>query len=329
MDAKAIVFERPNQVGLGEFAMREPLAGELLVKTEYSCVSPGTELRCLRGEEAAAGSFPLIPGYATVGRVVEAGAGVEIAPGTAVYCLGTSYAGPFGSFSAGHLSCGIVAAAAAVPLPAGLALRDAVPAVLGAIALHGRTLLPEVKGKRVLVVGLGVIGQFSARLFQLAGAEVTACDRSPQRVRLAAAAGLHALCPAGDQPVVEGGAQIVVDATGSPTALDWAVGQACIPAWNPAGGYAEPVWLVVQGSYPATVEVDYQAAFRRELRLLFPRSVTYADIAETMQLVRDGRLRCADLLSFESRPEDAPAAYARLAAGDGDCLTAVFNWAGT
>jgi len=171
-----------------------------------------------------------------------------------------------------------------------------------------------------------VIGQFSARLFALAGADVTACDLSARRVALAARAGIRANCPQGDTLLVDGGAEIIVDSTGSIKALAWALKQARVPPWEPTGPYAEPVWCVIQGSYPEGVDVHYQTAFMCELRMLFPRSACYSDIAETMAHIHAGRLHGADLLSFESRPEDAPDAYARLAAGDGDCLTAVFRW---
>jgi len=207
-----------------------------------------------------------------------------------------------------------------------LAFREAVPAVLGAIALHGRNLVPEVAGKRALVVGLGVIGQFSARLFAVAGADVTACDLSAARVALAARAGVRAVCPQGDAPLVDGGAQIVVDSTGSGKALAWALKQAHVPPWKPTGAYAEPVWCVIQGSYPEGIAVPYQVAFMRELRMLFPRSACYGDIADTMELIRTGRLPCRDLVTLEATPEDAPRVYAAMARGDSDLMTAVFRW---
>ncbi len=326
MKTKAIVFDRPNAVSVKTFDMREPGPGELLVATEYSCISPGTELRTFRGDERAAGAFPLIPGYAMVGRVLHGGEGTTLAEGTAVYCMGTICSGPFGSFSSGHLSCGIVPEAWATPIPAGLALREAVPAVLGAIALHGRNLVPDVAGKRALVVGLGVIGKFSARLFALAGADVTACDLSAERVALAARAGIRAVCPQRDAPLVDGGAEIVVDSTGSAKALAWALKQARVPPWEPTGAYAAPVWCVIQGSYPEGIDVPYQTAFMRELRMVFPRSACYCDIAQTMELLRTGALNCQDLLSVEARPEEAPDIYAKLATEDANMMTAIFRW---
>lgn len=326
MNAHAVVFAGPNEVEVQSFALREPGPGELLVAAAYSCVSPGTELRTLRGEEAAAGPFPLIPGYALTGCVVRGGDGTTLPAGTPVYCMGTSHSGPFGSFSSGHVSLGIVPESQAIPLPEGLSLRDAVVAVLGAIALHGRNLVPAVAGKRVLVVGLGVIGQFSARLFALAGVAVTACDLSPERVALARAAGLQAVCPAGDEPLVKGGAEVVVDSTGVPAVLNWALRQAHVPGWDPAGPYAEAVWCVVQGSYAAEVPIHYPTAFMHELRLVVPRSTCYSDIAETMRLIRDGHLACEDLISLEAGPEEAPAIYARLAGKEAELMTAVFRW---
>ena len=47
MQGKAIVFSAENKVDISSFDLRNPQQGEVLIQAEYSCLSPGTELRCL------------------------------------------------------------------------------------------------------------------------------------------------------------------------------------------------------------------------------------------------------------------------------------------
>jgi NADPH:quinone reductase-like Zn-dependent oxidoreductase len=83
-------FTAPRKIELRPCPLDKPRAGEVRVRALYSGISHGTELLVYRGEvppgialdiklstlEGSA-DFPLKYGYASVGRVVEAGAGVE------------------------------------------------------------------------------------------------------------------------------------------------------------------------------------------------------------------------------------------------------------
>ncbi len=326
MKSKAILFTAPNEVGLGEFELRALEPHEVLVEATYTCVSPGTELRCLRGEQGTKPRFPMIPGYAFAGRVLQAGEDADLAEGARAFCLGTRDSGPYESCWCAHLSHGIMPASEVVAVPDGVDMRAAAFSVLGAIAWHGLRLLMPVQGKRTLVVGLGVIGQLSARLFRREGAEVIACDRVQSRVDLAGAAGVKAVVPAGGDPIFPDGAEIVVDATGSVPAMNWAAKQALVPAWDPHGAYAQPVQFLVQGSYGGNVELDYDTAFNREMRLLFPRAHTYGDIRDVLDMIAAGRLQVTDLINIEATPEEAPTIYAKLADPASGAMTAVFDW---
>jgi len=70
---EAIVFPRPGEVKIGTFALPPCGPEEVVVKTRYSLVSTGTELRIWAGHYGAADKFPLIPGYSLVGEIVEVG----------------------------------------------------------------------------------------------------------------------------------------------------------------------------------------------------------------------------------------------------------------
>ena len=97
-----MVFSWVNRTDIAEFEQRRPNHDEVLIKVEFSCISPGTELRCLAGKEPNAGSFPFIPGYAATGVVIESGSLCGIKPGCRVACNGTRYAGPLKWSWGGH-----------------------------------------------------------------------------------------------------------------------------------------------------------------------------------------------------------------------------------
>src|SRR6266849_5003196 len=55
------------------FRPAPPKAGELLVETEVTLISPGTERAFFLGLPNAAATFPYYPGYSSVGRVASLG----------------------------------------------------------------------------------------------------------------------------------------------------------------------------------------------------------------------------------------------------------------
>src|SRR4051812_4465082 len=71
---EAIVFTGIGEVDHGQFQLAACGDGEVVVKTHYTLVSSGTELRVLGGHYGASNNYPLIPGYSVVGEVVEVGA---------------------------------------------------------------------------------------------------------------------------------------------------------------------------------------------------------------------------------------------------------------
>lgn len=69
----AVVFTDENQVSLST-VLRNPCGPtEVVIRTRYSMISPGTELRMLAGHYGAAGKFPYVPGYTSIGEIIEVG----------------------------------------------------------------------------------------------------------------------------------------------------------------------------------------------------------------------------------------------------------------
>lgn len=330
METTALTITAPGQVALGTVEVPSPGPGEALVRTLWSGISPGTELRCLAGRQAGAPAFPFIPGYALVGEVLEVGVGVELQPGQRVFSTGTRRASVARCWG-GHCGLAVAPAEALVPVPAGVEPRAAAGAKLAAIAYHGVRQSQPQRGERVAVLGLGPIGRLSAHLHVLAGAQVAAFDLVASRRRAAAAAGLAVVEPAASlaeafAAVFPGGVDIVVDATGAPPVLAPAAALLRERPWDdhdhPRGR------LLVQGSYGSPPPLPYDELFLREATLLVPRDNQRPDLVAVLDLAASGALDLGAVMARAGPPSGAAAVYAALARGETDWITAAFDWSG-
>ncbi|MFG1889324.1 zinc-binding dehydrogenase [Micromonospora sp. NPDC049051] len=224
MRDKVVVVSGPGRVELVEQDAAELTDGTFRVRTLFSGVSAGTELSYVKGTNpylnvtwnadlglfqpgVASTPFPVTRlGYMQVGRVVE-----SRTPAVAV--------GTVGAMTYGHRT-GWVADPVAerfVPLPDDLdPLLGVYVAHMGPICangvlhaaadLHGadvRSLGDGVRGRRVAVVGGGVVALLTALFARRHGAaSVVVLDPTPQRRAVAEALGLRTLDPEADDPAV-------------------------------------------------------------------------------------------------------------------------------
>jgi 2-desacetyl-2-hydroxyethyl bacteriochlorophyllide A dehydrogenase len=326
MKAQAILFTGVNQITVDEVIVPDPESDEVLVEVAYSCISPGTELRCLAGKQPEAQPFPFIPGYATVGHVVAAGKSASIREGTAVFCGGTSRASHNLMWGA-HISHVVKSAKGVIPIPEGVDLVEASAAKIAAISYHGLRHSRPQPQEQVVVVGLGVIGQISARLHALTGANVLALDIASRRVEQANQFGVTARVPS---PSIQStvheqfpdGADVIVDATGSPSVLAGLISLARDIPWDDS--LTPGARLLVQGSYAAEFALPYQEVFRKELAIYVPRDSQPRDYRAVLSLLARGKLHLRDLIEMQCSPEQAPEVYQHLQSGE--ILTAVFQW---
>ena len=221
--AKAIAATGVNVIELVDIELPELEPGELLIRTEFTAVSPGTELRCLAGLQSGDVDFPFIPGYSVVGIVESVTADSPVSVGTRVFAAGTSRASINRQWG-GHVSYATAHANQVVPIPDGCPPQWAVLSKLVAIALRGCRIAEPKPSEKVAVVGLGPIGLLSLRQFHAAGANVLGVDQDASRVGRAEKDGIAASAVTSTikDTVYEHfgqGADIVVDATGVPGVL--------------------------------------------------------------------------------------------------------------
>lgn len=329
MKSQAILFADVNKVILDSVEIPEPQAGQLLIKTAFSCVSPGTEIRCLAGLEASAPAFPFIPGYSLTGTVIAAGPHTSTPIGAKVFAKGTQHAS-IATCWGGHVAHACVEEANCFAIPSGLSLADATLCKLLAIAHRGVRLSRPQPDEVVVVVGLGPIGFSSALLHAATRARVYATDLSPDRVALAKRAGIQAFIPDGQslsaafKSHCPTGAHIVVDTTGVPAVLAQAVEMAADKAWDdsPLSGPR----IIIQGSYAKDFPLPYNPLFMRECSVHFPRDSQPTDLRAMLDLL-SRRPVIASYLGNKTIPfHQAPDTYEELRSAKGARVTAIFAW---
>lgn len=328
MKSEAILITEPYRMEVGEFELPEPGAGEVLVRNRFTCVSPGTEMRVYSGEQEGKGMWPFIPGYSAVGQVERCGDGVSLEAGAWVFHSGTKRASVNLMWGA-HSRHAVMPADGVEPLPEGVDPLEASAAKLGAIAWRGSRFSDPQKDECVAVVGLGPIGQLSARMHALSGAQVVAADISPERVGLLQKQGIEARVVEGDlvsafKDVYPEGADVVVDATGSKAVLSQSIGLAREPAEE--DGAVGGGRLLLQASYVDDVPVPYLGAFRKELKLLIPRANRPEDLRASLSLLAEGKIVLRDLISATLPPQKAAEGYQGLLDRRPDWLTVAVKW---
>lgn len=317
MQSLAVVLEAPGQLALrplelvadsGSASAGATLgAGDILVESEWSGVSTGTEKLLWSGRmpQFPGMGYPLVPGYETVGRVIDAGQAARGLLGQRVFVPGAScYAGARGLFG-GTASHMILPAARA--LPVGELGADAVLLALAATAHHALAGgLPD------LIVGHGVLGRLLARQTVAAGGQPLVWETRADR--RSGATGYAVIDPDAD---ARRDYATIIDASGDASLFDTLI------ARLRRGGE-----LVLAGFYEGRIAFAFAPAFQREARLRIAAEFTAADLAAVQQLAQCGQLRLDGLISHSCPAQQAEAAYP-MAFEDPRCLKLRIDWRGT
>ena len=337
MKAVQFLVVEPGRIELQDVEVGEDLKPhEALVKAEYSVVSAGTEGAKFTGlvEEmpfgnARAKQYPSTTGYGHLGEVLAVGNEVTMCkPGDRVL-----------SFSR-HASV-VKADAGRMALPVskeaeGKHLVYSRMAGVSISALRSSSVQP---GDQVLVIGQGLVGNFAAQLFQLAGAEVMVADLSDLRLEKARTCGIKRAVNSGSQNLEETvmdwtggkGVDIAVEAIGISEVINQAV--------MLTRRYGEVILL---GSPRARATFDVTPMLSRihmeairmigSLEWRWPQHETdrvrdittnYRQIAEW---IGSGRLVVEPLLTHLASPADCQVIYEGLTKKKEEYLSAVFDW---
>jgi 2-desacetyl-2-hydroxyethyl bacteriochlorophyllide A dehydrogenase len=321
------------------FSVPEPGPGQILVRTEASLVSAGTELAIYTGIHQGLTNpntpwpkYPQAMGYMAVVRVEQAGEGVRD------YRVGDRLL--TSTHHASHTLLDLTGrdGARIWRLPEDAPAHRLVFARMSKTAVTALCRTEVTLAQSVVVVGLGIIGQVTLRLFEAAGAwPLVGVDPVELRREAALRGGASAAVdPAAGDPAeavrrhLPAGADIVIDATGWASALPGAMSLAC------DGGT-----VVVLGSpRGSAADVDfYSHLHRRSLRVLGAHdSGVGAQVRErfpwtndrvvpaVVDWVRRGKMPVQDLITHLVPPAALPEMYEGLLEDKERFLGVVLDW---
>lgn len=311
--ATAVVFEKPGVMALRHVGLSEPTDSDCVVEVLWSGISTGTERLLWDGRMPAFPGlqYPLVPGYESVGRVIETGSDVSLQVGDLVFVPGsrayTDVQGLFGA-TADHL---VVEASRLTPVEDSLG-EKAVLFALAATAVHaaernGREALPE------LIVGHGVLGRLLARaVIALGGKPPTVWESNAQR--RGEDFGYPVIAPEADS---KRDYAVIADVSGDSSIIN-----ALVSRLRPGGQ------ITLAGFYHAALNFDFPPAFQREISINIAAEWKQGDLDTAVELVREARLPLDGLITHQHSIRAAAPAY-RTAFGDPDCLKMVLDWRST
>lgn len=324
MKIQQVVVTGQNQVELQDAELDESNLGpdELLIDTQYTFISAGTELANYTGKEPKVFqpgqwcTYPWKSGYSNVGIVRAAGSAVErVQPGQRVFSYGNH------ASAARYNQQRLV-----IPVPDSLDGAVAASARMAGVALTS-ILVSEIRENPwVAVFGLGMVGNLAAQFFRIRGCRVIGVDPVEHRRALAERVGI-ATTVGGNQEEAQAHLMEITGGRGADITVD-AVGHSAVvmQALKATARFGQ---LVILGSPRVPVEgnltellSDVHLRFitvRGALEWLVP---IYPDIGERtsqwskqemiFDWVRRGELQLAPLISHVLRPDQIKEAYEGL-----------------
>jgi 3-hydroxyethyl bacteriochlorophyllide a dehydrogenase len=304
----AVVLEKPERLSLSQLALDSPEGEDVVVETLWSGISTGTERLLFSGRmpDFPGMGYPLVPGYETVGEVVEAGSQSRLSVGQRVFVPGARCFGSVRGLFGGAASHLVTPAARIVAVPKSLEDKGVFLA-LAATAYHARAGVEPSQGD--LIVGHGVLGRLLARLSLLAGGEPPVVwERNPERVD--GAQGYVVISPEQDP---WRNYRNIFDVSGDGAILDQLVERLA-----PGGE------IVLAGFYDSLV-FSFPPAFMREARIRVAAQWRERDLSAVARLVEEGRLSLEGLVTHRQPATSAESAYP-TAFNDPSCLKMVLDW---
>ncbi|MDP6597034.1 MAG: zinc-binding alcohol dehydrogenase [Candidatus Poribacteria bacterium] len=314
-----------NTVEIGTFEVDLPSSQQVLIETDSTLISAGTEL----GTQEQDRQQPFTPGYSNAGRILALGDGVEgYQVGDRVLSLG---------HHASHVTVSD-APQSLVKLPDGASFAAGTFGVLGSVSIHGVRKAKLEFGERLMITGMGVVGQLALQLAKLTGCDqAIAVDLIDQRLEKADISGAtHILNPttcdlkSQVQQLTEGrGLDVVIEASGYPDLLPELFDLMRI------GGR-----IVLLGSiWHRKVELDLMPFHEKELIMIgahqpkcpttptaiFPWTQQY-NRAQILKYICQGTLNVDHLISHQLPYTEAETAYRLLRDQRDQSLGVILKW---
>lgn len=172
----------PGKIECVEEPIPVPGEGEVLVRTAYTALSPGSNVYAYQAGTYHHASSPGRTEAAYMGSgIIEA-----VGPGVNDSIIGT----PVAMSGPGHQAYAALPVEKAYRVPEGLSLRDASLAYLSAWSVSVLHLASYAAAESVVVIGQGLVGASAAITADNMGARVLGLDGAPERVAFARSLGI-------------------------------------------------------------------------------------------------------------------------------------------
>lgn len=333
MKGKQIIMPAKRSAILEDFELDETLApNQILLKTHYSLISPGTEGAGYTGLESGT-RFPHGSGYTAIGEVLKVGEHVtKCAVGDFAFCY---------SSHASIVKTASVMLAFKPPLEMDAKL---IPFVrMATVAMTSLRVSSAEFGDTAVIIGLGLVGNSASQLFNLAGMQVISVERVPERIEIARKCGIQHLVNPDQEDVLErvkaitGGhkAEVTVEAIGNPRLVELAYqltrtkGEVILLG-SPRGEYVTNVTAILNYThliglgaitlrsahewvYPTMHSGESKHSLERNSQIVY-------------SLIKEGKFKVEELLTHVINPEDAQSAYDGLTDQKDKYLGVIMDW---
>jgi threonine dehydrogenase-like Zn-dependent dehydrogenase len=320
---KRITFIDFEIADLEVFEFLGPDKNEVLVESNCSTVSPGTENAVLCGLPGARRFFPYYPGYSTAGIIRKIGKNVQD------FSIGDRVAGRIH-----HVSHETVNPDNLFKIPSGVSDLEASFIELGIITLQGIRKADIKPGDIVAVVGQGLIGQLANILVRVVGAsEIIAVASSGNRKKTALSEGgadTFIALSEKVQNIDELGADVVIEAVGSPHAIETSLrcakkGGKIVLLGSSRGLGRNVEWHTLAQSRNLMVIGAHISAL--PMNDASPNRWIYKEEGKLfLELLEKNKISVSNLVTWQATPEESNAVYEALSEGGKNHVGIVFNW---
>jgi L-iditol 2-dehydrogenase len=321
---KQSVMTAPGKIEFRDVPVPEPGPGEVLVRMKRIGVC-GSDIHVWHGKHALT-PYPVVQGHEVSGVIEKVGASVRgVSAGDPVtiqpqVTCGTCYPCRHGAYHIcdslkvmGFQTTGAgseffaVEASKVLKLPRRMDLEHGAMIEPAAVAVHALGRAGDVKGRTVLVLGAGPIGNLVAQVAKgLGAAKVMITDVNEFRLGKARECGVDLCVNVGTadlgaavkEQLGDAKADLILECVGSPATISQAVAVA-----------RKGTDIIVVGVFGDKPVVDMGTVQDRELRLIGTLMYRETDWKKAIQLVESGTVRLAPLITDHYEFADYRKAY--------------------
>ncbi|MFN3699288.1 MAG: zinc-dependent alcohol dehydrogenase [Dictyoglomus sp.] len=343
MKGLRIIVPKEREIIFEEFEIEENKIkeDEALVENIYTMISPGTELSIYTGidpEVYVPNSwchYPFKPGYIGVGRIIKVGKEViDLKEGDVIY------------YFSNHTSHSIIRAGNTVDKSFFVKVSSEIDLKLVPITKFGTIALTSLRvssfdsGDRVLIVGLGLVGNLAAQIFKIAGGKVIGVDLSKKRIEIAKKIGIDEIINSSEVDVKEKimeltnreGVDIAVDAVGdSKIIIEISefvkdMGE-IILLGTPRRSYETDITPLLRAIHLRWITLKGALEWCFPLYKCIGNKFSYEkNSLYILDLIREKKLVVKDLITHIVKPQDFKSAYEGLLNNKEEYLGVLIEW---